>query len=75
MNKFVVRFEKNDNYVTAISGESFIFNNPLDAIDYFERGCSFKSVRQTDNMKGIVVTDHNFHPIFPTCFWAKMPNA
>lgn len=75
MNKFVVKFEKNDNYAIAISGESFIFNNPLDAIDHFSNEYSFKAVRQTDNMKGIVITDHNFNVIFPTCFWGKMPNA
>lgn len=83
MNKFVVRFEQVDDVKLPeywYSGKSFVFDNLLDAVDHFKR--EFKFVRtieipfcSTIDGQKIVLTEHNGHKIYPTCFWAKMPNA
>lgn len=84
MNKFVVRFEQVDDIKSPkywYSGRSFIFSNPLDAIDHFKREFKFvKSIEITivgsvlDGQK-LIMIEHNGYKICPTCFWAKMPNA
>lgn len=76
MNKFVVQFSPDSNFLSQ-AGLSFIFNNPMDAIDYFReskkeifiKDCNFGEKSDT-----IFVKDFRDNVEYPNCFWAIQPN-
>lgn len=80
MNKLVVQF-KSDSIFFSLSGKAFIFNNQLDAIDYFKnsykrdkshfiKDCNITNADQN----AIFLTDFNNKIEYPNCFWAIQPN-
>lgn len=76
MNKFVVQFQQNSDFL-SLAGLTLIFNNPLDAIDYFRenkkesfiKDCNFGVTTDT-----IFVKDFRDNMEYPNCFWAIQPN-
>ncbi len=80
MNKFVIQFSPDSNFL-VLAGKSFIFNNQLDAIDYFksvnkcEKNYFIKDCNITNaDQNAIFLTDYNNKIEYPNCFWAIQPN-
>lgn len=75
MNKFVVQFNQDSDFI-SLAGLSFIFNNHMDAIDYFRKNhkeffiktCNFGEKSDT-----IFVKNFNDKIEYPNCFWAIQP--